>query len=213
MKKKMILWAALSAAFCLTNVANAQKTVKLFNGKDLSNWNLVVDGNSVPGEQVYYVQNGLIHIKGAPLGYMYTKEKYSNYKLHVEWRWVGEATNSGIFLLIADPANPFPNGIECQLAAGKAGDFVCLGGSDLLEYEGVPGQPRPRFPVVAKANPSSEKPVGEWNSANIFVKNGTITVFINGVYQNTGTNKVTSGHIGLQSEGKDIEFRNVTIEN
>ncbi|MDR2495759.1 MAG: DUF1080 domain-containing protein [Tannerellaceae bacterium] len=190
---------------------SAQQTVKLFNGKDLSNWNFVVDGNSVPGEQVFYVQNGVIHIKGAPIGYMYTKASYADYKLHVEWRWVGEATNSGIFLMIAEAGNPFPNGIECQLAAGRAGDFVCLGGSDLFEFVGAPGQPRPRFPVVAKANPSSEKAVGEWNEANIFVRNGTITVFINGVYQNIGNNSVKSGHIGLQSEGKDIEFRNVYL--
>ena len=49
------------------------------------------------------------------------------------------------------------------------------------------------------------------NEANIFVKDGVITVYINGVYQNTGTNKVKEGHIGLQSEGKEVEFRNVTL--
>ena len=42
-------------------------------------------------------------------------------------------------------------------------------------------------------------------------KDGVITVYINGVYQNTGTNKVKEGHIGLQSEGKEVEFRNVTL--
>ncbi|MDR2810561.1 MAG: DUF1080 domain-containing protein, partial [Tannerellaceae bacterium] len=178
-----------------------------------SNWNFVVDQNAVPAQEVYSVQNGVIHIKGTPFGYMYTKEKYADYQLHVEWRWPNEATNSGIFLLIEDPKNPFPNGIECQLAAGNAGDFVLLGGSDLVEFQARPGAPRPNFPSVKKTNPSSEKSAGEWNEANIFVKNGTITVFINGVYQNTGTNKVKSGHIGLQSEGKDIEFRNVYLTN
>jgi hypothetical protein len=211
MKTKLFLHTVILALLATSMSMSAQQTVKLFNGKDLSNWNFVVDGNSVSGDQVFYVQNNLIHIKGSPIGYMYTKESYTDYKLHVEWRWVGEATNSGIFLMIAEVGNPFPNGIECQLAAGKAGDFVCLGGSDLFEFVNAPGQPRPRFPVVAKANPSSEKAVGEWNEANIFVKNGTITVFINGVYQNTGNNSVKSGHIGLQSEGKDIEFRNVYL--
>ena len=65
--------------------------------------------------------------------------------------------------------------------------------------------------AVKNVNPSSEKPAGEWNEANIFVKDGVITVYINGVYQNTGTNKVKEGHIGLQSEGKEVEFRNVTL--
>ena len=196
------------SSFAFSGEALAQKAEKLFNGKDLSNWNFVVDKNSVPADQVFSVRDGVIHIKGNPFGYMYTKEKYSNYKLHVEWRWPDGESNSGIFLLIADPKNPFPNGIECQLHAGDAGDFVLLGGSDLVEYFSRPGVP---FPVVKKHAESSEKPAGEWNEANIFVKDGTITVYINGVYQNTGTNKVKEGFIGLQSEGKDVQFRNVTV--
>ncbi|MDR3141573.1 MAG: DUF1080 domain-containing protein [Tannerellaceae bacterium] len=212
MKRRMFLPAIMSVAlFCFIGEASAQQVIKLFNGKDLSNWDFIVDKNAVPADQVYSVKDGVIHIKGNPFGYMYTKEKYDNYKLHVEWRWPQEATNSGIFLLIEDVKNPFPNGIECQLAAGNAGDFVCLGGSDLAEFIQRPGEKRPAFPVVKKANATSEKPVGEWNEANIWVKNGTITVFINGVYQNTGTNKVKAGHIGLQSEGKDIQFRNIQI--
>lgn len=209
MKKNLFSSIALAATLLLglPMGVSAQKTYKLFNGKNLNNWNFVVENNAVPAEQVFGIQNGVIHIKGQPFGYMYTKEKYSNYKLHVEWRWPDGASNSGIFLLIADPKNPFPNGIECQLHAGDAGDFVLLGGSELAEFEG----PRPEFPVVKKAHDSSEKPVGEWNEANIFVKNGVITVYINGVYQNTGTNKVKEGFVGLQSEGHDVQFRNVTL--
>ena len=172
--------AVVAAAFlCFGSDASAQKTTKLFNGKDLSGWNFVVDKNSVPAEQVYSVKDGVINITGQPFGYMYTKEKYGDYKLHVEYRWPNgkEKANSGIFLLIEEPKNPFPNGI----------------------------------PKIQKANQDSEKPAGEWNEANIFVKNGVITVYINGVYQNTGTNKVKEGYIGLQSEGKEVQFRNVTI--
>ncbi|MCD7937197.1 MAG: DUF1080 domain-containing protein [Tannerellaceae bacterium] len=209
MKKYLSLCVLI--CMCFTGSVYAQKTIKLFNGKDLSNWNFVVDKNSVPADQVYSVKDGVIHITGQPFGYMYTKEKYDNYKLHVEWRWAEGESNSGIFLLIEDPKNPFPNGIECQLQAGNAGDFVCLGGSDLAEFTQRPGEERPAFPVVKKANSSSEKPAGEWNEANIWVKNGVITVYINGVYQNTGTNKVKTGYIGLQSEGKAIQFRNVTV--
>ena len=65
--------AAVAAAFlCFGSDANAQKTTKLFNGKDLSNWNFVVDKNSVPPEQVYSVSDGVIKITGQPFGYMYT---------------------------------------------------------------------------------------------------------------------------------------------
>lgn len=208
----MMLAAAAALLFGAAGQAEAQKTKKLFNGRDLSNWNFVVDKNAVPAEEVYTVQDGVINIKGQPFGYMYTKESFDNYKLHVEWRWPdGVESNSGIFLMIADPKNPFPNGIECQLHAGDAGDFVLLGGSDLLQFQNAPGQPRPAFPVVKKKKASSEKPAGEWNEANIFVKDGQITVYINGEYQNSGTNPHKTGPIGLQSEGNNIQFRNVTV--
>ncbi|MDR2286148.1 MAG: DUF1080 domain-containing protein [Prevotellaceae bacterium] len=206
---KITFLLSIVSFMCFAVGVKAQKVEKLFNGKDLSEWNFAVDKNSVPADKIFTVHDSVIHIKGT-LGYMYTKKKYSNCVLHVEWRWPLEATNSGIFVLIEKPENPFPNGIECQLSAGNAGDLVLLGGSNLNEYK-APPEGRPAFPVLKKTNSSSEKSVGKWNHANIFIQDGVINVFINGVHQNTGTNKVKSGHIGLQSEGKDIQFRNITV--
>jgi len=40
---------------------------------------------------------------------------------------------------------------------------------------------------------------------------GVISVYINDVLQNRATSKVKEGHIGLQSEGKEIQFRNVVL--
>ncbi len=190
----------------------AQQEEAIFNGKDLSNWDFVIEGNTVPAEDVYMVDNGIIRIMGEPLGYMYTKKKYRNFTLELEYRWAGEESNSGVFVLIEEPLNPFPNGIECQLAAGKAGDFVLLGGSDLNEYtlpEGV--TERPAFPVIAKQQPSNEKAAGEWNSVRVTVNEGEITVYVNDVLQNSATSEVREGHIGLQSEGKEIQFRNLEL--
>lgn len=213
MNKNMIVAIAvvMTALFSIGKL-NAQEKEILFNGKDLTNWDFVIEGNKVPAEQVYSVKDGAIHIAGDPLGYMYTKNKYGNFHLHAEWRWPnGVESNSGIFVLIEDPKNPFPNGIECQLKAGDAGDFVLLGGSDLAEFKQIEGQPRPKFPVVKKDKDSTEKAAGEWNEADIYCRDGIIMVYINGIFQNKGTNKVKEGHIGLQSEGKDITFRNVIL--
>jgi hypothetical protein len=206
--------AMIATLFYFTGSAVAQEAEKkLFNGTDLSEWNFVIQDDAVPAEQIYSVAEGIIQITGTQFGYMYTKEKYGNYILHAEWRWVEakESNNSGIFLLVETPSNPFPNGIECQLAAGQAGDFILLNGSDLAEYVQNPNEPRPKFPMVYKKNASSEKPAGEWNKADIAVKDGVITVYINDVYQNTGTNKVKTGYICLQSEGAAVQFRNVTL--
>ncbi|MDR1371410.1 MAG: DUF1080 domain-containing protein [Dysgonamonadaceae bacterium] len=191
----------------------AQKTIDLFNGKDLSNWGFILQDNQ-PDTGVFSVREGVIHITGTPFGYMYTKEKYSDFRLHVEWRWPQEANNSGIFLFVQDDNKVWPNAIECQLKAGNAGDLVLLGGSDLAEFKTKPGEERPKFPMVKKFNPTPEMAAGEWNNADIICKDGSITVYINGVLQNKGTKSMhKSGHIGLQSEGKDVQFRNVRLTN
>ena len=209
--KRIIMTIAVCTALCATANTWAQKTVKLFNGKDLKNWNFVVKDNAVSPEHVFFIEKGMIHITGEPFGYMYTKEKYADYKLHVEWSWIDKPVNSGIFLLISDTKSPFPDCIECQLKAGDAGSFVLIGDSELKEVSFSPNVPRPKFPVRMRQSASSEKPTGEWNEANIFVKNGVITVYINGVYQNTGTSAVKEGNIALQSEGGNLLFRNVYL--
>src|SRR5690554_1430203 len=196
----------------ILTTACTQKSGEIFNGKDLSNWEFAVENNTVPAEDVYSAEDGIITVKGEPLGYMYTKEKYSDFTLDLEYRWTGEASNSGIFFLIEEPTNPFPKGIECQLKAGQAGDLVLLSGADLNEYtlpEGV--TEKPAFPVINKKESSSEKPTGEWNKAKIVVEDGKITVYINDVLQNIATSNTMEGHIGLQSEGESIQFRNIVL--
>ena len=176
---------------------------QLFNGKNLDNWVFYLQDNSVDARSVFYIQDGVIHIKGDPFGYMRTKEVYSDYILHVEWRYPVEATNSGIFVNVQSPDAIWPVCFEIQLQSGKAGDFVLMGGTTIAEKQGF---------VVAKMNASNEKAVGQWNTAEITVSGGTVEVVINGLLQNRGTKMShTCGHICLQSEGKDIEFRNVYL--
>ena len=212
MKKDTLSFLLMTALLALIAMpAKAQQTIDLFNGINLDGWGFVLKDDSKKPEGVFKVQDGLIHITGSPFGYMYTLEKYDNYRLHVEWRWPEEATNSGIFLFVQEN-NVWPNAIECQLHAGDAGDFVLLNGSDLAEFVTKEGEARPAFPIIKKQNASSEMAAGEWNNADIICENGNITVFINGVLQNKGTKSLhKTGHIALQSEGKDIQFRNVRL--
>ena len=185
---------------------NAKKgTIQLFNGKDLSNWAFHLKDPAVNPSSVFSIQNGVIHIKGDPFGYMRTKEAYSDYKLHVEWRYPGEASNSGVFIHAQLPDTIWLKCIECQLKSGNAGDFVCMNGAKMNEQKN-------NSRVVNKMASSSEKPVGEWNVMEITCKSNTIEVYVNGVLQNKATGiSENRGHICLQSEGKDIEFKNVFI--
>lgn len=182
--------------------------VILFNGKDLSNWVFKLKDASIDPASVFTIRNGVIHITGNPFGYMRTKDTYSDYKLHVEWRYPSEATNSGVFVHAQPPDSVWLKCVECQLQAGNAGDFVCMNGADMSERTDKSKV------FVKKLAASSEKPTGEWNTMEITCKSNTIEVIVNGVFQNKGTNvNLSKGSICLQSEGKDIEFRNVFLNN
>lgn len=179
----------------------------LFNAKDLENWVFKLKDPSVDPSTVFTVKNGVIHITGSPFGYMRTKEQFSDYTLHVEWRWPSEATNSGVFVHAQAPDTIWLKCFECQLMAGNAGDFICMGGAEMKEWTDR------KTPIIKKMAPSSEKPVGEWNTMEVKCYGNTIEVSVNGVLQNRATGVTPNkGSICLQSEGKDIEFRNISIK-
>lgn len=130
------LFAALVSALALGSCGGNART-ELFNGKDLAGWVCVVDSlGEVPAGEVFTVRDGNIRIAGQPFGYMRTVRQYGDYRLHAEWRWIGEATNSGIFQRVQEGDKVWPQGIECQLMAGRAGDLVLLG------VQGPPGSNR-----------------------------------------------------------------------
>ena len=205
--KNKILSLAILVLGIMTSCGTKETKNELFNGENLDGWVCVLDEKSdVPTNEVYGVKEGNIHIVGNPFGYMRTDKKYSNYKLHAEWRWVGEGTNSGLFLHVQDGDKLWPNAIECQLCNGKAGDFVMLGGSKIAEVECVG-----KFPIKDRTG-NFEKPVGEWNTVEVVCQGNSITVYINGQLQNQATSETSEGYIALQSEGGPIEFRNVYLE-
>ena len=211
-KLNLIIVILVALTPLLVLCKNRQQTkndeiVMLFNGKDLSNWTFFLRDNSVDPETVFSVEDGIIRIKGSPFGYMRTKEKYSDYILHVEWRWYpDEPTNSGVFIHGQEPDAIWLQCIECQLQHGNAGDFICMSGADIKERTDKSRS------VVRKMSESSEKPAGEWNTMEVTCKGNEIEVVVNGVLQNRGTeSNISSGFICLQSEGKEIQFRNVYL--
>jgi len=186
----------------------------LFNGTDFTGWNFVVDSDSVTAEDIWAVEDGVVTCAGVPNGYMITDESFENYKLHVEWRWTAEPTNSGVLLHCgADLDGIFwPNCFECQLKTENAGDFVLIGPGQVTVGDSTYVEPA-RFTIVPKMKESNEKPVGEWNTYDITVKGNTVSCEVNGELQNVGTDlAMSSGPIALQSEGSPIEFRNIYVE-
>lgn len=198
-------------------LCGCNEQVKLFNGKNLDGWSSYT-GYDDSG--IWSVKNGNINCKGKPAGYLRTVEEYSNYKLHVEWRWVAEPTNSGILLHCTGEDKirkgmAWPICIEAQLKHGQAGDFVTIQDGaaitvDGKRYASVEDKP---INIIAKQGEDSEKPAGQWNCYDIVCKDDTIEIAVNGQVQNYATQaSLTSGSICLQSEGSEIEFRNIVLE-
>lgn len=208
MKESKIFTALLSAALiAAVSCSGKPDSIPLFNGTDLEGWGFVIEDESVPVNEVFYVSDGVINIAGQPFGYMYTLEEYSNYTLSVEWRWPSEPANSGIFLNIEKHAAPLPTCVEHQLKAGDAGQLLALSGARIEEVEWVEGVIGRKERIAG----SSEFAPGEWNKAEITVKDGHITTYVNGVLQNEATDLARSGPVALQSEGGPIQFRNVML--
>ena len=60
---------------------------------------------------------------------------------------------------------------------------------------------------------SNEKSVGEWNTNVTVCAGNDVKAFINGKFMNEITEcTITSGFIGIQSEGGEIEIRKVYLE-
>lgn len=204
---------ALAGCQGMSGSASGEKKEMLWNGRDFEGWVRYIPDPAVDVNDIWRVRGDAIYCEGVPNGYIRTEKKYSNYHLHLEWRWPEEPTNSGVLLHARGPDQVWPVCIECQLMAGKAGDFVLIGGPGIT-VDGIDRQNvEKQFVVADKKAPTSEKPAGQWNTYDIHCKGGDIRCYVNGVLQNEGTDAtVKSGWICLQSEGSPIEFRNIYIE-
>lgn len=189
--------------------------LELFNGENLDNWNIYVSSPDVEPGELFWVEEGVINTLGVPNGYIRTKETYSNFELHVEWRWTGKPTNSGVLINVQGKEMIWPLCIECQLMNEKAGDIVLIGKSSGITIQDTTylvTSEENRYKVIPKFEDVSEKPAGEWNSYDITVQGGNIEVLVNGILQNRGSAMtLTEGNIALQSEGSAMQFRNITL--
>lgn len=200
-------------ADCRQGLSESRQKITLWNGKDFIGWKLFVSDEDVDVNDVWSVRDGAVHCKGKPSGYMRTENKYANYRLHLEWRWSTEPSNSGVLLHASGDDQVWPKCIECQLKAGSAGDFVLMNGAGITVDGKNMQNVEKQFVVIPKKQKSSEKPAGQWNTYEILCDKDIVICYVNGVLQNEGSAAtITNGWICLQSEGGPIEFRNIYIQ-
>jgi hypothetical protein len=180
----------------------------LFNGKDLSGLVVVLRdpadetkyqrffGSTAGDQKTFRVEDGLLKTTGEPLGYIRTTDVYDNFVFHVEARFLKDG-NSGVLFHVQKDA-PLPNAIECQLYYAHIGRvFPLFGhkleGGELIHY--------------------NAKPVGEWNTIEVYSEDGRVATLVNGALSGLGSGAdPAAGHICLQSEGAPVEFRNIKVK-
>ena len=186
--------------------------ISLFNGKDLTDWAQTFQEDGVTGPQPFAVKDGIIVCNGVPKGYLKSKKSYSHYTLTYDWRFkrpeglANESDfkgNSGCLIHISEGKGIaiWPRSLEIQGRNNQAGLFLP-----------IPRNLKGELSYDKEAYAKAIKPVGEWNSFEIKVDGGNITVALNSVPVSECKNsELTSGPIALQSEGAPIHFRNIQI--
>ena len=134
--------------------------VSLFNGKDLEGWTPKIRGYEFGDNfaNTFRVENGAMKVGyekyskfDAKYGHLFYKTKFSDYKLRIEYRFVGEQCpggpgwafrNSGVMLHCQDPRSmgkdqEFPVSIEVQFLGGpkegkRSTANVCTPGTNIV---------------------------------------------------------------------------------
>ena len=222
MKKSTL--SALCIFLVLPFLSHAQKTKNLLNGKDLSGWHIdVPDMDKNPKmKSPFVMRDGLLVSMGTPGGHLITDAEYQNFRLTFQYRFAGKPGNCGALVFVSSPRalyDMFPKSIEVQMMHENAGDFWCIQ-EDITVPDmekrrgpkanwGVNGDKLRRIPNLTDG---SEKALGQWNSMTIECVKNSIKVWLNGDFVNYGYNATAQkGHIALQSEGSEVEFKKVEL--
>jgi Domain of Unknown Function (DUF1080) len=181
----------------------------LFNGQSIDGWRM-----AGPGKFVFLEYDKSLQSEGGMGLLWYSKRKYKDFVLKVDWKINRRNDNSGVFIRFSDPDNDpriaVNTGYEIQID-----DLAMPDGNPVHKTGAV-------YNFAAPSNnnkvqpPSPSKPVGEWNTFEIKVTNQKYSVILNGetvILEFTG-NRLTEGYIGIQNHDADsrVSFKNIRIK-
>jgi len=208
-----------SLVCCLLLVSStASGQINLFENRNFAGWQFHAPDEGVAvGDVFTFTQDGRLVATGLPYSYLLTRETFKNFIFSLEWRWIDEPTNSGIFIKATElPADCFlPKSVEVQLRHTDAGDLWAFHGREIADTDGrlhtVPESAIGRYMGVRKLRGAELTP-GQWNKMEIISIDRTLVITVNGMIVNwTSGAEAIEGYIGFQSEGSPIEFRNAVV--
>lgn len=185
----------------------------------LERWQAFHDPAVEDVADVWQLTDGVLHCKGEPLGYLYTKQSYQDFELKLDWRWPPgvEPGRGGVLFRMSGDHQVWPTSLEAQLNAPDEGDLIGLVGYSLTgPAERMQIMDHPQFGrlTFVRKSEAATKPAGQWNRLEVTAQGGTVTVRMNGRQINQATEcDVVSSPILLTAEGNPIEFRNITVQS
>lgn len=195
MKKIQIL----IVIFLLPTILLAQKK-SLFNGKDLSGWEIY-------GTEKWYAEDGLLICESGPdeeYGYLATNETFKDFDLTLEFKQEADG-NSGVF---------FRSSIEGTKITGWQAEVAPPGHNTGGIYESYG-----RGWLIKPAEEKQEiLKMGEWNTMRVRAVGGKVTTWLNGVEMvEIEDEKIgnAQGSIALQIHsggGIKVKWRNIRIK-
>ena len=193
---------------------------RVFNGRDFTGLKFLVGPNCRPAPEgcgrtdpgnVFRVEDGEIVTTGKIQGYMYTEKQHLNFTLRFDFKhvppedWDPEGDyfdgNSG-YLLFVTEHGVWPKGIEIQ-------------GNHLNPLSPIGMDTRIIATTDEEATARAKRPAGQWQSVEIVSRDGQVKSYLNGALVSTVTEHefTAPGHIGFQSEGAELHWRNIRIRD
>ncbi len=210
--------------FLIVISCNTERTIKLFNGKNLEGWYEDVPAmDSIPDlKSPFLVRDGNLVSLGEPRGHLLTDAVYKNYRLEAKYRFPGKPGNCGILVHVSSPRflyKMFPKSIEVQMEHTNAGDFWAIGEDIVCDNMEDRRGPKETWGTTEGFNrrimnltENSEKELGQWNTIIIECLNDTIKVWVNGDLVNYGYHATaSSGQIAVQAEGAEVEIKELKL--
>ena len=136
---------------------------------------------------------------GEPKGFLYTKKKFSDFELTLEWKYTSDPNgNSGVLVYTQDEMRLWPVSMQVQLHQPKAGS--------VFPSDGAKG--------TSSDVASLAHEVGKWNSCRIVSQSGRLSVQINGknAAEVAGCDPA-KGYIAIQCEGSETLFRRLRVRD
>ena len=233
MSKRLAVCGPLALAALAVSGAGtpalAQDFVPIFNGRDLSGWEVPAGDNGH-----WKVENGVIDYDAMSEATgdksLWTQKEYGDFVLRLEWR-IKETpyVNPNVPIIRHDGSHKKgPDGKEIKLQVPDSDSGVYLRGSsksqvniwcwptgsgEVYGYRTDAAQP-PEVRAAVTPKVKADAPIGHWNRFRISMKGERLDVWLNDQAVITGTRLPgvpKRGALALQHHGSPLQFANLFI--